>query len=611
MLKNSLKKLKMVFRNAIFLYKLIWKEKKSFIFESLILILVNACSPFVTIIMPKFIINELTKGEQFSRVLWLVLIMFILNFIFSNVQAALQSFVNYSAKYLMIPLSMIFNKKNMEMDFEDTENPEILDLKEKAQMMVLNGNIADKYLLAVNELIINLLRILGLGYIISNISIYVLILIVLASILNTKYSIRIQKRNFQLNNESMLSTRKSEYYRNISKEPSVGKIIRINDLSDWIMKKTYENRKECIAYRDKMLKNSKKSETVSVIFGIMQQLSIYVFLLFKVVKENLGVGDYVMYTNSIMCFPTVFNSICGSYISVKDYGQYITQYQEFINRPDRMQLTKKSEVHFDGSIPTIEFKNVSFKYPRSEQYVLKDINITIAPGEKLSIIGDNGAGKTTFLKLLLRLYDVTDGEILINGRNVKDYDYTEYMQQIATVFQDYKLFAFSVWDNITLGQSAEANADSVDQVLSMGGMKEKIDSLPNKTQTTMSREFDENGVVLSGGEQQKLALCRALYKDASLVILDEPTASLSPLAENEIYQKFHQMVQDKSAIFVSHRLSSSHFCDKIAYFEDGKIVEYGSHAELMKLDDKYAKMYQLQASYYMEEEEGSYVQSEE
>lgn len=584
--------------NAGFIYRLIWKEHKAYIFQSFFLIAANALSPFVVILMPRYIINEIMQGKRFAVVLGFVAAMFAISFILSNLQALLQNLTLYSAKYLMIPLSIVFNQKNMEMDFENTEDPEILDEKEKAQSMVINGGCTDNYLLAVNELIANLLRLIGLSYIISSISIYVLILILLASVLNTWYSLRIQRRNYDLNTELMPVTRMGNYLKELGRNASFGKTIRVYRLSGWLIRKAMDNRKEYLAFRDKMIRNDRSRDIMSVLTGIFQQLMIYLFLLYKLIRDNMPVGDFVMYTNSITQFPGVFGSISGSYVNVKNYGRYITQYRNFVKRPNNMRLTKKADACLSPGLHELEFRHVYFKYPKTERYILEDVCIKIAPGEKLSIIGENGAGKTTFIKVLLRLYDVTEGAVLLDGRNIKDYDYKEYMDKIATVFQDYKIFAFSVLENIALNKSNEVREEELNNVLEMGGIDHKVASLRKGVHTHLSRQFEEDGIVLSGGEQQKIVLCRALFKSASLIILDEPTSSLSPLAEYEIYKRFYQMVKNKTAIFVSHRLSSSQFCDKIAFFQHGRIAEYGSHRELMELGGRYADMFRLQASYY-------------
>ena len=275
---------------------------------------------------------------------------------------------------------------------------------------------------------------------------------------------------------------------------------------------------------------------------------------------------------------------------------YAADFLKFLDYPAAMpkgtRETKQGE-------HVIEFCNVSFKYPRSENYVLKNINLTIRSGEHLSIVGLNGAGKTTFIKLLCRLYDVTEGEIKIDGINIKEYSDEEYRKLFAVVFQDFKLFAFSLKENITLGE-AEDEA-KIEEVLKLSGLYEDAMKLEHGLDTTLYKSFDEQGTELSGGQQQKVAISRALYRNAPIVILDEPTAALDPVAEYEIYKKFDTLVGGKTAIYISHRLSSCKFCDHIAVFAEDTIKEYGTHETLVNKENGiYAEMFAAQAQYYVE-----------
>lgn len=251
-----------------------------------------------------------------------------------------------------------------------------------------------------------------------------------------------------------------------------------------------------------------------------------------------------------------------------------------------------------GTEYSIEVTDLWFKYPHNDKYTLKNINLTIDWKEILSIVGDNGAGKTTFIKLLMRLYQPTEGEIRLNGKNIWDYSFHEYIKLMAVVFQDYKTLAFKINENITLTDSESISAEQVQDSLQKGGLLDKVQSLPYQENTYITRKFEEAGVELSGGEQQKLAICHAIYKDSPIMILDEPTANLSPMAEYEVFNKFTEMMKEKTAIYISHRMSSCRLSSRIVVFKDGEIIEIGTHDALMEQDGEYAKMYNLQAEFY-------------
>ncbi len=271
---------------------------------------------------------------------------------------------------------------------------------------------------------------------------------------------------------------------------------------------------------------------------------------------------------------------------------------EFLDIPNQMyQGTIPVEKRMDNEYE-IAFKNVSFKYPGSETYALRNLSFTFKIGQKLAVVGMNGSGKTTMIKLLCRLYDPTEGEITLNGIDIRKYDYKEYLSIFAVVFQDFKLFSFSLGQNIAA--NVKVNETKAKECLEMAGFGERFKSLPKGLDTYFSKDFEEDGISFSGGEAQKVALARALYKDSPFIILDEPTAALDPIAEAEIYSKFNDIVGDKTAIYISHRLSSCRFCDEIVVFDHGEVVQQGSH-EVLVADEKgkYYELWCAQAQYYV------------
>lgn len=244
----------------------------------------------------------------------------------------------------------------------------------------------------------------------------------------------------------------------------------------------------------------------------------------------------------------------------------------------------------------VEFKDVSFKYPNSERWALRHVSVKFEVGTKLAVVGENGSGKSTFIKLLCRLYDPQEGEILLNGVDIRKYRYDEYIAIFSVVFQDFWLMAHKLGQNIA--GSCEVDEAKAIKCLEDAGFGERLKELPDGIETWLGKDFDEEGIIVSGGERQKIAIARALYKDAPFIVLDEPTASLDPIAEAEIYQKFDEIVGDRTAIYISHRLSSCRFCKEILVFEDGGIIEHGDHEQLIAADGRYAELWDAQAKYY-------------
>ena len=251
----------------------------------------------------------------------------------------------------------------------------------------------------------------------------------------------------------------------------------------------------------------------------------------------------------------------------------------------------------DDNVYNLEFRDVSFRYPNTEAYALRHVNLKFKIGEKLAVVGMNGSGKTTFIKLLCRLYDPTEGEILLNGVDIRKYDYREYQSIFSVVFQDFRLFAFPLGQNVAAGENYDRL--KAEQCLREAGFGEQLDKMPRGLDTMLYHDFDKDGVEISGGEAQKIALARALYKDAPFIVLDEPTAALDPVSEYEVYNKFNEISGGKTAIYISHRLASCRYCHQILVFHEGAIIQRGSHEDLLaQSDGKYAELWEAQAQYY-------------
>lgn len=339
-----------------------------------------------------------------------------------------------------------------------------------------------------------------------------------------------------------------------------------------------------------------KSSSFIAILGALVGFGVYLFIGVKGLFGLFGIGSLVLYCGSfmqiisgIMMFANTLGKLKEILPLARDYFKILEAESTMIYGNRELDLTNGFE---------IEFNNVSFKYPKSDIYALKQINLKISNGEKLAVVGRNGSGKTTFIKLLCRLYDVDEGEILINGINIKEYTWDSLNKLYSIVFQDYKILSLTVADNISAND--ECDKDMLNSALDKANIKDRIEAMPQKEKTYLYKDLDKSGVEISGGEAQKLALARALYKDSPIVILHEPTAALDPIAENEIYSRFNSFVENKTAIYISHRLSSCAFCDRIAVFDNAELVETGTHNELISANGRYAELWNAQASYYLE-----------
>jgi ABC-type multidrug transport system fused ATPase/permease subunit len=303
-----------------------------------------------------------------------------------------------------------------------------------------------------------------------------------------------------------------------------------------------------------------------------------------------------MYVSSAINFAASSVEMGKNVVTVMQMIGYLQPFMEFMSLPDEDSI--QGTVPFQGEIESIRFEKVSFKYPGSEKLVIEDISFSINKGEKISIVGLNGAGKTTLIKLICRLYHPTSGTIYINDRDIFEYEHSSYMKQLSAVFQDYKLFDFSIEENIT-GKDPGEDTLRAEELIEQVGLKEKMQELPNGIKSLFGKAYDESGIEMSGGQGQKVAIARALYKGGSLIILDEPTSALDPLAEAEIYESFNSLIGERTAIYISHRMSSSVFCDRILVLNKGSIEDYDTHRSLMeKKNSMYYKLFNAQAVNY-------------
>lgn len=424
-----------------------------------------------------------------------------------------------------------------------------------------------------------------------------LVAAIVVSILIYRFFMKYQVKFFQ---EIIPVNRKYGYYVGLCYNDKIQKDIRLYGMSKMLTDRVTKYNREINQWFSGYYKKQGIFLGMYNVMNDLQAALAYGYVALRVMTNSfgprIGIGSFTMYVTAAINFSTSTAELGTNLVTLFQMLNYLDPFMEFMSLPD--EESTGGSITFTGNIESIEFKDVSFKYPGSEKYVLQNISFEIKKGEKISIIGLNGAGKTTLVKLLCRLYHPSSGEILINGHNIFDYEHKSYMKNIAAVFQDYKLFAFSIEENITC---KEKNSDTqkTSELIEEVGLKNKIDSLPNGISSLFGKAYDESGIEMSGGESQKIAIARALYKDASLIILDEPTSALDPLAEADIYENFNNMVGEKTAIYISHRMSSSVFCDKILIIDEGRISDFDTHANLLeKKDSLYYKLFNSQAVNY-------------
>ncbi len=575
--------------------------------------LLNSLQPFISVWFSARIIDEIAGQRRMAAAAAYVTGAVLLNFLCAALKGIVGQVCNKREAMMWSWFRKIFADKEMTLDFEDVENAEIQrrrqDVEENLYMFG-NGlaqlvwgtptfirifvNIAASAALTFtlflsktgNRLMDHPVWMAGLllGFILSG--------LINSSALKKENDIFINwckgtvwfNRVFQF------------YGRDLYMNPEKAKDVRIYKQNSFISKIIGG-----LAQKDREDRKPNFQRSFYPALGVLAvgaaDMVCYLFVVAKAFLGAFSVGNIVQYVAALSKLGEGVKEFMYMLADNEVYCLHLKKMFEFLDLPNKMYQGSLTVEKRDDNEYYVEFRDVSFKYPKTDIYALHHVNIKFKVGEKLAVVGMNGSGKTTFIKLLCRLYDPTEGEILLNDVNIKKYDYQEYMSIFSVVFQDFQLFSFSLGQNVAA--SAEFDREKVLACLEKAGFGERLESMPKGAETSLYKNFDSDGVEVSGGEAQKIALARALYKGAPFIILDEPTAALDPVSEYEVYSKFDEIAGDRTAVYISHRLASCRFCDKIAVFHEGAVIQTGNHEELLAdTDGKYYELWNAQAQYY-------------
>ena len=576
------------------------KYKKGFYIFYAVLIAAMMIQPFINMFGPKMMIDAIMGKAVIISIIKIAAVMILADFVIKLITAFINEELDkeYYAG-LDRHLEAAVGKKSMELKFETTENKETLDALADARTGIDSGYSGGSKGLfnALAILIVNIVVLMLSVFVVCRYSFIPLALVLVNVSLNAFFESRLNAIKIEQIQQLAVTDRAYHYLLHGLSDIRYGKDIRLFNAKDMMLGRVDEFNDKQSEINKTQAKKAQKYLSGSKINQAVTASLTYLLLAMMVAEKKIGIGDFTMLVAAVTTIVTAINLVLKQILELKKFCSYSDKFIRYVEGNVYEEKGDKKTDISDGI--KIEFKNVYFKYPGSTEYVLKNINATIKSGERWSVVGLNGAGKSTFIKLICRLYECTEGEILLNGVNIMDYEYSSYMKTISAVFQDFCLLNFSIKENIICDRPERIDDEVLVPLIEEVGLKEKIDSLPQGLMTPVFRYYDQSGFEPSGGEQQKIAMARALYKDAPVLILDEPTAALDPIAEREIYEQFNSMVKDKTAIFISHRLASCRFCDKLLVFKDGEIVERGTHQSLLKLQDGlYAKMYKTQEKMY-------------
>ncbi len=582
-------------KNYIYMLRFIGKHTPFMLFGYIFFdVLANLPWTLSNVVLLKYIIDVVTEGVRYERIFY-VLAAFVIFVVITNLITTTFYAVSLpkQKEKLYFSIYKTIYEKAAKMDYEAYDNPEFYN--DLVLAMTSMNDRAYNVLSNTQDIISNVIGVLTIGTVIVTIDPMCLVFVFLCVAIMTPIGRLIAKVNVDRTEAMTPYDRKNLYFSRVFYLQDYAKELRLSDAGEMIERRYNKNVLDRISIISPYLRKQWQLYFCqeSLPMTLLIYLGITLYMGYKaIVTKEVGMGDFAATFNGAASISnSVFAITSWFAIRTRENGLYIEKFKRFMNAKEKI-INGTDTTVYEKPV-TIKFENVSFKYPGTEKYVLKNISFEISPYKKVALVGYNGAGKTTLTNLLLRLYDVTDGAITIDGKDIREWDIAEYHKNFSAVFQDFSLFGATLGENVAMDENYDR-----DKVMSSLDKSAFSRELPKDTESILLREFDDNGVSLSGGEAQKIAVARAFYKSCPFAILDEPSANLDPKAEYALNRAMSDAANDKTVLFISHRLSTTVMADEIYMLENGEIVEHGSHAELMARDGKYAYMFRLQAEKY-------------
>lgn len=590
-----------MWQNSAYMINEAWKVRRSVVFLCLILAILAVATNLAELFVAPVILEKVEAavhlGELISTIVFFSFVLLVL--------ASLKAYALTNTLFgrIEVRLSIIhkIHNKVATTSFPNTEDTSVLKKLEKSNMAVSDNKEATEEIWnTLTELLKNIAGFVIYLFLLSSIDVILIAVVVLTTVVGYFVNKQINEWGFRHREEEASYSKKMNYVSQKAEDSALAKDIRIFGMRPWleeVYSSTLRLYEAFIARREKVYI---WANVVDVILSLLRNGIAYFYLISMTIKAGLPASQFLLYFTAVGGFTSWITGILSGFTTLHKQGLDISTVREYLETPEPFHFDEGEPLQANLNNPyEIQLKNVSFRYPGADKDTLHNINLTIHPGEKLAVVGLNGAGKTTLVKLLCGYYDPTEGEVLLNGMNIKKYNRHDYYNLFSAVFQQFSLL------EVTLVENVAQSADNIDQkkvedCIAKAGLTAKVDSLPDGYQTHIGRKVFEDGIELSGGETQRLMLARALYKNASIIVLDEPTAALDSIAENDIYLKYNEMTSGRTSVYISHRLASTRFCDRIIFLAEGNIAEEGSHELLMEQGKKYAELFHIQSRYYKE-----------
>lgn len=588
-----------IWANMKFIFSNVWKWDKTLLLCCIAKTPIVAVLPLLALYLSKYVIEiietEASIGLLAIYILVISGVILLLNIINNKLSVKIQwkqFFIRF--KYM----DMLIHKM-MDADYENIENPEGQVKQEKAWNNVNNNNSGTQAIINIAvDFVSNVIGFISYSALLFVLSPIAFIVLFATTIANYYFMKLYRVWDYKNRDNWVRIDRKLNYINNKSGNFEQAKDIRLYGMTHWFTSSFSAILGERTKWWIKAERIGYAVDFGSGILTLIRDGGAYAYLIYRMISQNLPVSDFVLYFGIIAGFSGLLMGVVNNINSLNSTSLNFCDMREFLDMPDT--FNRGEGISIPDETCAISFKNVCYRYAGSENDTIKNISFDIKKGEKIALVGLNGAGKTTLVKLICGLYSTTNGDIYVDGHKISEYNRDEYYEMFSVVFQDIHLMPISIAKNIALRRKEDIDYTKLNEKVMLAGLDEKIEKLPDGFESILVKSVHENATDLSGGEQQKLALARALYKDGSIIVLDEPTAALDPIAENEMYLKYKELTAGRTSIFISHRLSSTRFCDRIFYIENGEITEVGSHDELMAKGGRYAEIFDIQSHYYKE-----------
>ncbi|MBP1989560.1 ABC transporter ATP-binding protein [Paenibacillus eucommiae] len=587
--------------NLIFMIRELWNFEKKGVFVPFIRIPSDIAVSFLGIWIPKIVLDAIEHSvpvyEFVMQLSLLTIAMMVLMYVSYYME---QSIFMGSVRIWNLHFYIKKSWKIVDMDYPHFASPAgktNIERSHQALSRNINVNMVSFYPHFI-ELMKNIFGFFSYCTILIMLNPVIILLLILSYVINVLLVLNIEKWQHHTKDERAKMDRQLDYVVSRTSDSSIAKDIRMYNMKTWINSMSEFFMEEQYNWQKKIASKRFMQVLFEALLLFVRNGGAYIFLIWKMLNNEISIGEFVLYFGAITGFGQWLEQIVSRIGRLSTANYKVYDYRYFIDTMDKMRRDEGASLPPVSEPVEVVLENVSFSYEGSNELILDHINLKIRKGEKLAVVGTNGAGKTTLVKLICGLLEPVSGRVLMNGIDIKEFNRDEYYSLITAVYQNVCLLPVSIAKNITFCSDSDIDWKKLNKCTELADIKGKIESFPNGFDTNLVPSVTDHGVELSGGENQKLMLARALYKDAPLIILDEPTAALDPIAENHMYLKYDELTENKTAIFISHRLSSTRFCDRIILINDKQIAETGTHDELMALSGKYKEIFDIQSQYY-------------